>query len=499
MNRINKIILSFVVISFVLSVVTVCPITAVAAKAKGEKKVAKMETAVPGSLAERVPKAKAAFDASKMGDMSGFDPGTYVPPTGDTIKIAVVCPFSGPAAVNGDYAWIEATFAAYDINKRGGIWVDGKKKLIQLYKADNMSKDDQCKKVAERMVLKEKVHVLWGSSGSNMTKILSQVAAKYKIIHANAHGMADDLQNQENFSRYTFQTATSTNQVGRGLAYYYGQIRKKEKKFYILCQDYNFGHEIAEGFKQGLKEYYPEAQIVGEDYHKLFLTDYAPYLTKIKASGAEVVYTGDWPPDSNNMLKQARQLNINIPFANLYLDEPAALAEIGVSGTIGLVHFDQFNNPPPAFKQEGYKKFHKAWNDQYNKVWKKGKYNSIVYEHANDLAPFTHQFYWLLSIIERAKSTDPEKIIATWENDTYQYANGKIAKMRACDHRSVQDFIVEEYVGPEQQKVSYNVPPYYWHNTSAYAGPGWLIPASKVFPPMDPKSERCKGKDGWGE
>ena len=34
------------------------------------------------------------------------------------------------------------------------------------------------------------------------------------------------------------------------------------------------------------------AQLVGEDYHKLFLTDFAPYLTKIKASGAEAVYTG---------------------------------------------------------------------------------------------------------------------------------------------------------------------------------------------------------------
>ena len=53
---------------------------------------------------------------------------------------------------------------------------------------------------------------------------------------------------------------------------------------------------MADGFKKGLKEYYPEAQIVGEDYHKLFLTDFAPYLTKIKASGAEVIFTGDWIP-----------------------------------------------------------------------------------------------------------------------------------------------------------------------------------------------------------
>ena len=45
------------------------------------------------------------------------------------------------------------------------------------------------------------------------------------------------------------------------------------------------------------------------------------------------------------------------------------------------------------------------------------------------IEPFVHQFYWLLSVIERAKSTDPEKIIATSENQYLQYANGKVVKM----------------------------------------------------------------------
>ena len=71
--------------------------------------------------------------------------------------------------------------------------------------------------------------------------------------------------------------------------------------------------------------------------------------------------------------------------------------------------------------------------------------------------------YWLLSVIERAKSTDPEKIIAVWENDSYRMMNGKVLKMRACDHKVIQDLTVSEFVGPEQQKVSMNIPPYYWY------------------------------------
>ncbi|MCK4790343.1 MAG: ABC transporter substrate-binding protein, partial [Desulfobacteraceae bacterium] len=107
-----------------------------------------------------------AFDVNKMSDMSDFDPNNPIIPTGDTIKIAVVCSFSGPAAAVGEQYWACATFVAHDINKRGGILVDGKRKKIQLFKANHMSKPAQTKKICERMVLQEKVDILWGTNGS---------------------------------------------------------------------------------------------------------------------------------------------------------------------------------------------------------------------------------------------------------------------------------------------------------------------------------------------
>ncbi|NLN59418.1 MAG: ABC transporter substrate-binding protein, partial [Deltaproteobacteria bacterium] len=298
-----------------------------------EEKAATVKTtkegAVKGSMAEKVPKPNAAFDADKMSDMSDFDPATWVSPTGDTIKIAVITCFSGPGAFNGQIAWAVASWVAHDINKRGGIWVDGKKKLIEVVKGDHMSKPDQCKKVSERLALKEKVHVFWGTAGSNMMKIMNETAQKYGIISHCVSNLADGLQDSTNFSRYAFMTSVGTEQVGRGMAYYYA-LRGKEKKFYILCQDYSYGHEIADGFKKGLEEYYPEAQIVGEDYHKLFLTDFAPYLTKIKASGAEVIYTGNWPPDGGTVLKQARQMGIKRPFAHVLMNDPNMLHDVGL-------------------------------------------------------------------------------------------------------------------------------------------------------------------------
>jgi len=429
-----------------------------------------------------------AFDVNKLADMSDFDPKNPVIPTGDTIKIAVVASFSGPAAVLGQVYFASVQWVAHDINKRGGILVDGKRKLVQVIKADHQSRVDVCKKVCERMVLKEKVDVLWGTDGSHLMKVINQVANKYKVIALCAVSLSDDLYNAQNFTPYSFMTSYSTEQIGRAFAYFYGQIRKKEKKFYILCQDYLFGHQMAEGFKKGLEEYYPEAEIVGEDYHRLFLTDFAPYLTKIKASGAEVIYTGDWIPDAANLLKQARQMGIKLPFANTFIEEPNFLHEVGVEGTKGLVHVSQYGTEAPAFKTPEIIKYYKAWND----LWEAGKwgppYNTWLYKHGTgNIGSYRMQTYWLLSVIERAKSTKAKKIIKVFEGDTYQYPNGKIMEMRACDHKVIQDLHIEIFVPPGQQKKHFNIPPYYAFKGCSSVGISYKIPREKILPKADPK------------
>lgn len=457
------------------------------------------EKAVLGSMADKVSKANASFDADKMGDMSDFNPATAVSPTGDTIKIALVASFSGPSAINGEFYWLITQWVAHDYNKRGGIMVDGKKKLIQIIKADHQSKLDTCRKICERMALKEKVDVFIGTDGSHMMKVINEAANRYKIIAMNFACLTDDLQDASNFNRYSFQATFSTQQVGRAFAYFYGHIRKKEKKFYILNQDYSLGRELADSFRAGLKEHYPEAQLVGEDFHRLFLTDFAPYMEKVKASGAEVIFSGDWTPDWGNLLKQARQMNIMVPVANIYMTTPSILSEIGIEGTKGLQNLNLFLVENPQFREPGHIKVHKTWGDLWKNKWT-APYNTLTYQiYAGSYAAWSHMTYWLMSVIERAGSTDPEKIIKIWEGDTFRFVNGKIVKMRACDHKLIQDMVVAEFVPPQEQKVSMNIPPYYWYSDKSNVGPVHLIPAAKILPWMDPKLDRCKGKNGWGE
>jgi len=489
MKRSTKIVLTVVLTALFLAVTTTHPPVSSAAKPKSKAAATQSKETANQPL----------VNYKTFPDMSDFDPNHPVIPHGDTVKIAVVAPFSGPAVINGQIGFLAIQWAAHAVNKKGGIMIDGKKKLIEIIKADNQSNPDTTKKICERMVLQEKVHVLMGTNGSNLMKIINATAKKYNVISVNYAAHSDDLMDATNFSRNAFMTTMSVSQIGRGLAYYYGQIRKKEKKFYVLCQDYSFGRGMAKSFIDGLKEYYPESQLVGEDYHRLFLTDYAPFLTKIRASGAEVIYTGDWMPDAGNLLKQTRQMGIKLPFAHLFLDEPNMLNEVGVEGTEGLVQISQYGSDNPIFKTPEQKKYFMMWHKLWETKWK-APYNTVLYEWgAGNMSHQMEQALWLFSVLNRAGSTDPEKVIKVWEADTYQFMMGKVVKMRACDHKIVEDFHVYEYVRPEKQKINMNIPPYYWFKNASAGGPVSHIPADKVLPWMDQNLDRCKGKNAWGE
>lgn len=405
-----------------------------------------------------------AFDFSKMSDMSGYDPSTFENPTGDVIKIGVVEAFSGPGAFNGQIYWMVNSWLAYDYNKRGGIMVDGKKKQIAVIKGDSQGKPAICKKVTEKLCLEDKVDLIFGTAGSHLTLIVQQTAKKYKTVFMNPLSVSDALMDAKNFNRYTFRTTFTTKAISMGMAYFYS--KRPETKFYLLNQDYSFGHDVSQVFKDALKKYKPEGQVVGEDYHPLFLKDFAPYITKIMASGAEVIFTGDWSPDAQNLLVQARQLGCTLPFANVYMDAPATLAAVGGEGTKNLINLSDHHMTVGTPELEKYiEVVHttwKNWKSPYDTVmwaWPVGSgYKSLV------------MAYWMADVLERAGSTDPETIIKTWEGDTYKAING-VVHMRACDHQMVRDLVVAEYEFPNK-----------YYETAAAPGKTFVVPAQYAFP-----------------
>ncbi|MCK9274298.1 MAG: ABC transporter substrate-binding protein [Syntrophales bacterium] len=427
-----------------------------------------------GIMTHSVTAADAKFDVNKLSDMSDFDPNDFVNPTGDTIKIGIMQIFSGAGAGNGELFWAVNTWVAHDINKRGGILVDGNKKKIELLKGDTKSSPVATKKEVEKLCLQDDVDLIWGTSGTHLALVIQNTAQKYKKIFMNCLALSDQLMDAPNFNRYTFRTIMNTSMHGLASGYY--MASRPETKFYILCQDYSFGHAMAEGFKAGLKKYKPEAEIVGEEYHPLFMKDFAPYITKIMGSGADCVYTADWLPDAGNLLKQSRDLGMKLPFVNLFMDEPNGLAAVGPEGTKGLLHVNQFMSVMATPDEQ---KFGMAWNNAW-KSWKK-PYNTLLYKWAGGTIGKTlADTYWLLSVVERAGSTDAEKIIPVWEGDEYEY-QGALYTMRACDHQAYFNCYASEYIYPNL-----------WFEELSGIGNMFIIPARYCMPPLPENLDRCK-------
>ena len=413
------------------------------------------------------------FDLTKMSDMSDYDPNNVVMPTGDTIKIGLLEPFSGPGGGIGLIFWCTVNWAVHDINKQGGIFVDGKKKKIEVIKGDTQSKPAVTKKAAEKLCLEDKIDVLWGTSGSHLTLIAQTVVKKYKVIMMNAESLSNGLMDGTNFNRYVFRTCLNNSMFGDAMAYFYS--KRPETKFYILCQDYMFGHEFAQVFKDGLKKYKPNAIIAGEDYHPLFLKDFAPYITKIQGSGAEVIYTGDFDPDAANLIKQTRALGVNLPIANIYADAANTMQAIGGPGGVGMVNGNDYLHSVETPENQA---FVKAWHEAALK-WGK-PYDSIMWKYPIGMGgrPVTTT-YWLFSVIERAGSTDPEKIIKTWEGDEYKSIVG-VMKMRACDHQAIKPLFISEFVYPNK-----------WIPDAAHCGETFVVPAEYCTPPLPADLDRC--------
>jgi ABC-type branched-chain amino acid transport systems, periplasmic component len=411
------------------------------------------------------------------GDLSQYDPNNQTFPTsGDTIKFAIFDSCTGANAYLCQAYYALLGFVVQDINSQGGIKVDGKMKKIQIFKVDTQSAPDPAKRALEKAILQDKIIGFSGVGGTHLAKIGQNMAKEYKVIFVNLAAYSDELTELPGFNEYFFRTCGTSSTTAKSLAVFYKD--RPETKFYILAQDYVWGHESTAVFKKTIKEVKPNAQIVGEEFFPLFTKDFAPYLEKVRASGAEVIVQMAWGADNENLIKQSRQMGMKsplkpdlfIPMASPFLDDTRPLEVIGGPAGRGLVLCTDFQlnrNLPNT------KKMIDLWN-KLSKTWK-APYDTPLYQWPNGgwYRNLTG-YYWFFQVVQKAGSTDPQKIIAAWEGDTFN-AFGWKHYMRPDDHQVVADRPIAELEFPNTWEMPKNAAP---------GNPTW-IPAKDCLPNID--------------
>jgi branched-chain amino acid transport system substrate-binding protein len=244
-----------------------------------------------------------------------------------------------------------------------------------------------------------------------------------EIVFLNEAAVDPDLTNSKcSFWHFRFDADTTMKMEAITT---FLKDQKDVKKVFLLNQNYSHGQQVAKYAKEYLARKRPDIAIVGEDLHPLAqVRDFAPYVAKIKASGADTVITGNWGSDLSLLIKAAIEGGYTGKFMTYYTGvtgTPSALGTNG-AGKVFAVAYGHYNAPGPM---ETYMKDFKA------------KFNDDLYTGS-----VVRQFEMLGAAMAKAKSTDPVKVAFAMEGLKLKSGFGGEVEMRKTDHQLQQSLFI---------------------------------------------------------
>ncbi|MFD1558109.1 branched-chain amino acid ABC transporter substrate-binding protein [Paraburkholderia silviterrae] len=263
---------------------------------------------------------------------------------GKPIQLALIEGMSGPFADAGAAVERNLRFGVERVNARGGVTLADGRHPLELVVLDSKGSTEaalmQLRAAADRHI----GFILQGNS--------SAVAAA--LVAAIDRQNAREPENREVFLNYSADDPALTNancsfwhfrfdaHAGMRMDALADVIAADQsiKKVYLLNQDYSFGHDVSTLARAALAKDRPDIAVVGDEFHPIGrVKDFAPYIAKIRAAGADAVITGNWGNDLTLLVKAAREQGLDTKFYTFYgnsLGAPAALGEAGVKRVIAV-------------------------------------------------------------------------------------------------------------------------------------------------------------------
>ena len=257
------------------------------------------------------------------------------------IKVGVAGPLTGPNAAFGAQLKNGAEQAAADFNAKGGI--NGQK--IELVFGDDASDPKQGVSVANKFV-GEGVKFVIGHYNSGVTMPASDVYAENGIFMITPAATNPTITTRGLWN--VFRTCGDDDNQGQTAANYIAN-NLKGKKIAIVHDKTTYGKGLADFAKKYLnqanvKEVLYEGVNTGEK-------DFSALVSKIKASGADVVYWGGLLTESGLIVRQMRDQGVKAVLMGgdgMASDEFASIAGPAAEGTLMTFGPDPRKNPAAA-------------------------------------------------------------------------------------------------------------------------------------------------------
>ncbi len=307
----------------------------------------------------------------------------------EVIKIGVFEPLTGANAAGG-----ALEKEGIELAKKLHPEVLGKK--VEVVYVDNKSDKVEAANAATRLIDQEKVSVIVGSWGSGFSisagEVIKKSDRKVPAIGTSCTNPLVTLNND-----YYFRVCFIDSFQGNVMANYaYNEVGAKKVGFIIeKTNDYAVG--LAKFFEDTFTELTgDENAIVYKGYYQTGDQDFTAQLTSLKESGAEAIFAPGNFTESALIMKQAKELGIDLPILGGDTWETPEVLDIAGEAAEGVVFSTFFD--ANAKLTDTTTEFLDAYKEEY------GKEPAAVTALAYDA------YLLALDAIERAGSADPEAI-----------------------------------------------------------------------------------------
>jgi branched-chain amino acid transport system substrate-binding protein len=346
---------------------------------------------------------------------------------GETVKIAMIEGLSGPFANVGQNQLKSWQLMAQEL---GGAKNPAGVKF-EIVGMDSKSSPQEALNLLKAASDQGFRYVTQGN-GSNVAVPLADAVAKHnernpgkEIIYLNYAAVDPVLTNEKcTYSHFRLDADTSMKMAALTA---FMKDQPKITKVYLINQNYSHGQQVAKFFKEGMTRNRPDAKIVGDDLHPLGqVKDFAPYVAKIKASGADAIVTGNWGQDMTLLIKALNDSGLKVPIYAYYAGVSGTPTALAAGGELEVYQIAYNHSNYPGEMGRLMNEFKKKFNDDF--------YTFSIYNGITILG----------EAMAKAKSTDPMKVAGAMEGLKFKGFNGD-SEIRKSDHQLQQGLWISKW------------------------------------------------------
>lgn len=333
----------------------------------------------------------------------------------DPIKIGEINSYTALADFTQPYkkGW---EMAIEEINAAGGALG----RPLEVIWRDDGGKPGNAVKIAEELITKENVDFLMGTFFSHIGVAVTNFSKQKKKLFIATEPMSDDIVWKQGHE-YTFRLRPSTYIQSAMLAEEAAKL--PAKRWAIVAPNYKFGQDAVAAFKKVMKEKRPDVEFVEEQWPALFKIDPGATVQALMQSKPDGIYSALFSRDLAAFAREAELrglLTDDLTVVGLLTGEPEYLEPLGAEAPKNWI---VTGYPYYAIKDSK----HKAFIDRYQ-----AKYNETP--RMGSLVGYT-SMYAAKAMLDKAGSTDQDKLIAALKNLTFDSVMGPV-NVRALDHQS---------------------------------------------------------------